>query len=43
MLNECVEWEAVDITNVFDIAKYIPDAVKKVNYGLTRIYSMYTA
>ena len=30
MLNECVEWEAVDITNVLDITKYIPDAVKKV-------------
>ena len=30
MLNKCVEWEAVDITNVFDITKYIPDAVKKV-------------
>ena len=31
MINEFVEWKAVDITTVFDIAKYIPDAVKKVN------------
>ena len=30
MLNECAEWEAMDITSVFDITKYIPNAIKKV-------------
>ena len=38
MLNECVEWEAVDIANVFDITKYIPDAVKKVYLSYMHMY-----
>ena len=38
MVNECVDWEAVDITSVFDITKFIPDAIRKVNQIWWHVY-----